>query len=312
MESGPLPVEVVRKDGATYRIRRLTEVSQILPRLEKDRVFCAYAICHLEPERFQHTRWYVAEGDTGEALVMHGTGSLNGGLYGYGADLFCMGESAALDAILSLHHGPRYVSRLWAQVEHGLVLKRHLLLWRDSPFLLYGRHGGRDPNLGPDDNPARRLTSADIGEINRLRRAAGSFGVLRGKLIDQGDSWGIYEDGHLVALNYGEIRSPIYGVMVGGRLDVHPAYRGRRYADLLLYAWLRDPSNKNAKTLIVNTVDPMNPAAVQLRQRRIKDGVITRESEKEVLATSAFRRDPVGLASLVRRVMARRRAKRGA
>ena len=82
MENAPPPAEVVRKDGITYRIRRLTEVSQILPRLEQGRVFAVYAICQLEPERFPHTRWYVAEGDGGEALVMHGTGSLRGSLYG--------------------------------------------------------------------------------------------------------------------------------------------------------------------------------------------------------------------------------------
>ena len=74
----PPPVEMVSKDGITYRIRQLTEVSQILPRLEKDRVFAAYAICQLEPECFPHTTWYVAEGEDGEALVMHGTGSLRG------------------------------------------------------------------------------------------------------------------------------------------------------------------------------------------------------------------------------------------
>ncbi len=45
MENDPLPVEVVTKNGVTYRIRRLTEVSQVLPRLEKDRMFAAYAIC---------------------------------------------------------------------------------------------------------------------------------------------------------------------------------------------------------------------------------------------------------------------------
>ena len=77
MENDPPPVEVVRKDGVTYRIRRLTEVSQILPRLEKDRVFAAYAICQLEPERFPHTRWYAADGGSGEALVMSGTGEVS-------------------------------------------------------------------------------------------------------------------------------------------------------------------------------------------------------------------------------------------
>ena len=74
MENAPPPVEVVTRDSVTYRIRRLTEVSQVLPRLEKDRVFCAYALCQLEPERFPHTRWYVADGEDREALVMSGTG----------------------------------------------------------------------------------------------------------------------------------------------------------------------------------------------------------------------------------------------
>ena len=88
MESDPPPAEVVSNDGVTYRIRRLTEVSQILPLLEKDRVFCALALCYLEPERFPQTRWFRAEGGSEEALVMRGTGSLRGPLLGFGADLF--------------------------------------------------------------------------------------------------------------------------------------------------------------------------------------------------------------------------------
>ncbi len=152
MENDPPPAEVVTKDGVTYRIRRLTEVSQILPRLEKDRAFCAYAICQLEPERFPHTRWYVAEGEGGEALVMHATGSLRGSLYGFGADLFCVGHAQALDAIVSLHPGPRYVSRLWAQVEHGPILKRHYFVLRGSP-LLFLQFSPNPPKDGLGDSP---------------------------------------------------------------------------------------------------------------------------------------------------------------
>ena len=195
MENDPPPAEAVPKNGVTYFIRHLTEVAQILPRLEKDRLFCVYAICQLEPERFPHTRWYVAEGEAGEALVMHGTGSLRSSLYGYGADLFCMGDPGALDVVLSLHPGPRYVSRLWAQVEHGPILRRRFRLVDDYPMAL-NRSGSEEE--GPVEPPVQRLTGDDIGEVNRLYRACGgSLGRYRRELIERGLWYGIYEDGRL-------------------------------------------------------------------------------------------------------------------
>ena len=164
MENDPPPVEVVTKDGVTYRIRQLTEVSQVLPRLERDQVFAAYAICQLEPERFPYTRWYVAEGETGEALVMSGTDSLRSEFYGFGADLFCMGDPEALGVILSLHPGPRFVY-LWARPEHRPILKRHYYLQRGAPAPAYGV---TDEGLLSFDCNARILTGTDVGQVNRL------------------------------------------------------------------------------------------------------------------------------------------------
>ncbi len=193
------------------------------------------------------------------------------------------------------------------------MLKRHFILLRDSPIQVVARTGGgSNPDLGPDNNPARRLTSADIGEINRLRRTAGSFGILRGKLIDRGSWYGLFEDGRLVALIGGGIGSPTYGVRVGGRSIVDPKYRGRRYADLPSYAQRRDRSDDHVYSVVVNTVDPLNPAAIQRRRRRETERQGRLRRAMEVLATSAFRRDPVGLTSLIQRVLARRRAKRSA
>ncbi len=224
-----------------------------------------------------------------------------------------LGNPAALNGTLSMHPGPRYVSRLWAQVNHGPVLRRCFFLLRDSPYQVSARtDGGRNPDLGPDDNPARRLTSADIGEINRLRRAAGSFGILRGKLIDRSPWYGVFEDGHLVALYGGDILYPTYGVRVGGRTMVHPKYRGRRYADLPEYANRRNQSDDNVYSVRVNTMDPLNSTVVQRRRRREAEGKSSKRLAMEVLATSAYRRDPVGLASLIRRVLARRRAPKSA
>ncbi len=298
MENAPPPVEVVTRDSVTYRIRRLTEVSQVLPRLEKDRVFCAYALCQLEPERFPHTRWYVADGEDREALVMSGTGSLRSSLYGYGADLFCMGEPDALAVLLSLHPGPRYVSWLWAQVEHGPVLKRHFRLVEHSAKLLL-----RDDRVdqGTVEPPVRRLTGADIREINRLFRACGgSLGHYRRKLIDRGLWYGFFEDGRLIAITSNEAISPTYGVMLAGRSLTHPRYRGKHYIrDMMRTARIRDATA--AHLMRVATVDS---AKMRRRNRSEQPSV----EVGQVLESRAYRRDQVGLASLIRRVLARRRA----
>ncbi len=301
MENDPPSVEVVTKEGVTYKVRRLTEVSQILPRLEKDRVFAVYAICQLEPGRFPHTRWYVAEGDTGEALVMHGTGSLRSSLYGYGADLFCMGDPASVEVILCLHPGPRYVSRLWAQVEHAPILKHHFRLVNDYPMVLRKSDRVEEGTVEP---PVRRLTGADIGEVNRLYRACGgSLGRYRRERIDRGHWYGIYEDGHLVALSSVDATSPTYRVSLYGRALVHPKYRGRRYVDLVNTARRRDTDK--IYSLRVSTLDTRNKGMQRVEARR---GVRSTDIG-HVLESRAYRRDLVGLASLVRRVLARRRAR---
>ena len=298
------PLEVVSKDGVTYRIRRLTEVSQILPRLEKDRVFCAYAICQLEPGRFPHTRWYVAEGEGDEALVMHGTGSLRRSLYGFGADLFCMGDLASLDAILSLHPGPRYKSRLWAQVEHGPILKRHFRLVEDGPKLLMQEYR---EEVGAIDPAIVRLTGVDIGKINRLFRAVGgSLGLYRRELIDRGHWYGWVEDGRLVAVTSHETVSPSHGIAIYGRGLTPPEYRGRHHIrDQLSIALKRDTSAKYPMRL--STVDPANAAMMRrvIRTRPLRDT----EEAVQVLESRAYRRGVVGLASFIRRVLARRRAR---
>ena len=301
----PPPVEMVSKDGITYRIRQLTEVSQILPRLEKDRVFAAYAICQLEPECFPHTTWYVAEGEDGEALVMHGTGSLRGSLNRFGSDLFCMGDPAALEAILTLHPGPRYKSRLWAQVEHGPVLNRHFHLVEVSPKLLLYRNVQNQPVL---DNRVRRLTGDDHKEVNRLFRAGGgSLGLYRRELIDHGVWYGLFEGQRLVALASYESVSPTYGLALSGRFLTHPNYRGKRYGNLADAGRLREAAR--IYPLAVSTIEAGNVASARASSRAPTGAGI---EAGQILESRAYRRDPVGLASLIRRVLAQRRAKRSA
>ncbi|MFQ5879501.1 MAG: hypothetical protein ACE5IZ_04945, partial [Dehalococcoidia bacterium] len=280
------------KDGHTFAVKRLTDPAEIFPYLGRNRAYCAYALCQLEPHRFPYTRWYLAQGDTGEVLVMHATGSLRGAFLGFGADLFSMGDPAALHAILCLHPGPRFV-RVWAQVEHVSVLKRHFYLFRgDTPVVLRCRTAA---TFRPIGGPARRLTGADIDEINRLFRAAGSIGLYRRRFIDSGVWHGVFEDGRLVSVEGTQALSPTYGVAVVGPTLTHPKFRGRGYAMMTQSASSREVLEKCS--LVMATVDPANTPALAVNNAA-GDG----------LHTTGFRRDVVGLASLLRRLLAHRRA----
>ena len=44
-----------------WNVRKLTDQTEILAFLERDRLYATYAIADLEPEMFQYTRWYRAE-----------------------------------------------------------------------------------------------------------------------------------------------------------------------------------------------------------------------------------------------------------
>ncbi len=221
-------------------------------------------------------------------------------MLGFGADLFCMGDPAALEVILSLHPGPRYV-RLWAQVKHGPILKRHFHLVHDSPVLLIRSSSGAE--VGPIEPPVRRLTGADIREINRLFRCEG-VGLYRAAFIDRGLWYGYFEDGLLVAVSSYETVSPTYGVALGGRALTHPNYRGRHYIRDLLYASKHRGASQLYR-LRVDTVDPANQAMMRRRSRLGRSPPVG-----QGLEGTAYRRDPVGLASLIRRFFARRRARR--
>jgi hypothetical protein len=68
--------------------------------LEPERVFAAYGLAQLAPRLFPLVRCYYAEREDGEGLVLHSAGGL-------GDAMLTAGNPAAVEAILSLHRGPR-------------------------------------------------------------------------------------------------------------------------------------------------------------------------------------------------------------
>ncbi|MFQ5880003.1 MAG: GNAT family N-acetyltransferase, partial [Dehalococcoidia bacterium] len=133
--------------------------------------------------------------------------------------------------------------------------------------------------------------------------SGGSIGLYRRQFIDAGVWYGVFEDGRLVSISGTQAISPAGGVAYLGPTFTHPEYRGRGYAAVARTARNREVLEQCS--LAVGTVDAANTSSLRglLAMGDLPCG--------HVLETRAYRRDMIGLASLLRRFLARRRAKLG-
>lgn len=88
-------------DSATseYRVRAALDRRELEAVLSEDRPLAAYALGHLERDLFESANFYLAEGPSGSGVVMHGKGM--------GLATITLGAPEAVEAILSIHPGPR-------------------------------------------------------------------------------------------------------------------------------------------------------------------------------------------------------------
>ncbi len=93
-----------------FSIRETRDRRALDAALSDDRAYSAYALGHMERELFLRARFWLAEGPTGNALVSH-AGAM-------GQMLFVGGDATAIDAVLSLHPGPRFTYVTTAAPEH--------------------------------------------------------------------------------------------------------------------------------------------------------------------------------------------------
>jgi hypothetical protein len=186
-------------------------------------------------------------------------------------------------------------------MEHMPVVKKYFRLRTERPRVLDIKTGKGAPAI---DSSMRRLSGADIGKINRLYRTQGPGKWLRGyrrELVDRGYWYGYFEDGRLVSVTGTQAFSPTYGVDFGGYTLTHPKYRNRGYATLLRNVRLH--KTLESCPLVVNTIDRENKASWRFTEK------IGTEFLRDVIDTPAFRRDPLGLTSLLKRIEARGLAK---
>jgi hypothetical protein len=131
--------------------------------LLSDRAYAAYAIAQLEERRFPLSEWYVASGPDGRrAIVVHSASGL-------GRALFAEGDAGGVDAILSLHPGPRFTFGSVAH-EHFPTLERYFVALRKGQMM---RMAVSSESFKPVDGEATRLTGLDTAAVNSLYSTEG-------------------------------------------------------------------------------------------------------------------------------------------
>jgi len=280
-----------------YRVEALTDPEAIRPILERQRAHAAYALAHLEPRLFPRSFWWRAvpldsagslpAPDGGEALVMHAR-------TGLGPSLVALGAPPALEAILRLHPGPFYTFATF-QVEHAAVARRHFSLSRRGASL---RMSVSRETFRPAEGPTRRLRSHDLADVDDLQRSEG-FGFHFAAALDDGVYYGVYHAGRLVAMAGTHVVAPEVGVAIVGNVVTHPRYRRRGFGAAATGAVTA--ALLETCPFVLLTVEEKNEPALRVYQR------LGYREECRLIESGARRKDAFGLASLLRRWLARRR-----
>jgi RimJ/RimL family protein N-acetyltransferase len=276
--------------GNEYLVRGLTDRERIRTILEGRRPYAAYALGQLEPMLFRLTDWWLSSSAANQGLMLHSRGGL-------GNATFAMGEAGALDALMSVHPGPRQTF-LTCEPHHLETMLRYFDLDQRQTMI---RMHATVSTFQPIDGPVRRLTGADVRAINRLYRSEGVPSFYSGRQIDQAVYFGVERDGELIAVAGTHVISQASAIAVVGNVYTHPDYRGQRFAQCTTGA-VTEQLLQSCRDVVLS-VDPTNAAAVRAYER------LGYKEAARLIEGAATRRDATGASTLVRRTLARLRGR---
>lgn len=272
-----------------FRIREVRAKQELHDALSEDRSYAAYALGHLEPGLFKRSRFWVAEGERGTAVVLHATA--------IGRTLIVGGDPEGVDAILSLHPGARITNLTTAAPEHLPALKRTYAL---SDTLHMQRMTVTQHSFAPVDGALQRLRGSDLRQLNALYAIEGRPSYYTQNHIEHGVYYGTFEERQLVSVAGTHIVAPHVGIAVVGNVFTHPAHRGRGLATRVTSRVTGELLAMGCP-LVTLTVDPDNTPAVRAYHR------LGYAPGARVIEAQARRRDLIGVSAAVRRWAARRR-----
>ncbi len=275
----------------TIEVQEMRDAAAIGRFLRFRRAYAAYALGQLDPMLFRRTRWWVAKGARGQALLLHSYGGL-------GNALLAMGDRDALEAILALHPGPRHAYAT-CQPEHLDVLKRYYDFANEQPMI---RMAVTANTFQPAQGETVRLRGVHVHELNRLYASEGGPSWYAERHIEDGIYHGVIIEGRLVAAAGTHVISRDQGIAVVGNVFTHPRYRGRGLAKLVTSAVTSELLEFCPD--VVLTVDPRNTPAVTAYERL---GYV---EDCRLIEANAERREFFGVGSAFRRLAARARGRR--
>jgi GNAT superfamily N-acetyltransferase len=277
--------------SARYSVERLTNRKTIRARLAPEGTYAAYALAQLAPSLFPRSEWWSARGPSGRALVLHSRGGL-------GPALLTVGDSAALDVLLDLHPGPRTCFASF-RPEHLQAMRRHFLLTRKE---LMVRMSVTREAFHPGKGDAVRLSGRDIGPINELYSAEGGPAAYSAGHIDDGVYYGVITEGRLASIAGTHVESSTERVAVVGNVFTHPRYRGTGLATIATSAVTQALLERC--DLVALTVEVSNDPALAVYAK------LGYRQQCTLYETPAVRKDALGLASGLRRLVAAWRGRR--
>lgn len=238
-----------------WNIRKLDEPTEILAFLERDRLYAAYAIADLEPEMFQHTRWYVAQADgQTRSLALHFTALEPDAL-------FLMGDTAGLPVILGSALRPR---RVYASVrtEHLPALRAFYRLGRPERVV---RMALDINTFRPVGGKAIRLSPAYARQLERLY-SMGQGNAFSPSQVAHGVFYGVTDKDRLIATAGTHVVSETHGVAAVGNVFTHPEHRHQGLGTLCTGAVIQELLARRIHTIVLNVYEG-NKAAIRIYRR---------------------------------------------
>ncbi len=279
-----------------YLIRQLRDPEEIRALLGLHRRYAAYGLAQLESRLFEQSQWWLAEDRAERALLMHSRGGL-------GYAMLALGDEIGLYALLSLHPGPVY-SFATVELAHAGVARHFFSLAQRQPMqrMVVDKRSFVAPSQaeGPEAE-LRRLTPKDTAAVNLLNRSEAEGISYRKSQIRDGTYFGVFLDGLLVAMAGTHSIAQAERIAVLGNVFTHPGYRNNHFAWLTTGAVTRELLESCDE--VVLSVNPRNEAAVSVYRR------LGYRHDSDLIETAVTRRDSLGLASLVRRLLARWRGR---
>ncbi len=277
---------------AEYAVELVRDPQAIRKILEPDRAYGAYAIAQLDPRYFERNEWVLSRGPDGQqALLVHSH-------TGLGNALFALGDTAALDAAMSIRPGARF-SFGSLRLEHKRTVDKYYVMTRPQ---LMSRMSVKSEQFTPIDSSAVRLTGADVSLVNRLYSMEGGVTAYRESHLEEGVYYGVFENGSLVSIAGTHVVSRAERIAVVGNVFTHPRHRGKGFATQATSAATRDLLG--FCDMVVLTVEVGNDPAV-----RIYTG-LGYQPVCNLHETPLLRKEPVGVVSFIRRAAAGWRGRR--